>query len=97
MSKILVIEDNEDNLDMISRRLIRKEFEVVSAMDGVTARMGSNANQTTVFRYILALLSKPDLMELVRKRTEPAPTGLSRHVCSSVLIMVFGLRGFSRN
>lgn len=34
MSKILVIEDNEDNLDMISRRLTRKEFEVVSAMDG---------------------------------------------------------------
>ena len=34
MSKILVIEDNEDNLDMLSRRLERKGFEVIFAVDG---------------------------------------------------------------
>ncbi|WP_428262377.1 response regulator [Haliangium sp.] len=35
MSKILVIEDNEMNLDVITRRLVRKGFDVVSARDGV--------------------------------------------------------------
>ena len=34
MSKILLVEDNEMNRDMLSRRLIRKEFEVVMAVDG---------------------------------------------------------------
>ena len=34
MSKILVVEDNEMNRDMLSRRLERKGFEVVVAVDG---------------------------------------------------------------
>jgi CheY-like chemotaxis protein len=34
MSKILLVEDNEMNRDMLSRRLARKEFEVVIAADG---------------------------------------------------------------
>ena len=32
--KILLVEDNEMNRDMLSRRLIRKEFDVVMAEDG---------------------------------------------------------------
>jgi two-component system, cell cycle response regulator DivK len=34
MKKILIVEDNEMNLDMLSRRLVRLGFEVVSASDG---------------------------------------------------------------
>jgi len=34
MSKILIVEDNEMNRDMLSRRLLRKGFEVVMAVDG---------------------------------------------------------------
>ena len=34
MSKILLVEDNEMNRDMLSRRLERKEFEVIIAVDG---------------------------------------------------------------
>ena len=34
MSKILIVEDNEMNRDMLSRRLIRKGFEIVMAEDG---------------------------------------------------------------
>ena len=34
MSKILIVEDNEMNRDMLSRRLMRKGFEVVMAEDG---------------------------------------------------------------
>ncbi|WP_454780406.1 response regulator [Legionella sp. WA2022007384] len=32
--KILIVEDNELNLDMLSRRLQRKGYEVLSAIDG---------------------------------------------------------------
>ena len=34
MTKILLVEDNEMNRDMLSRRLTRRGFEVVFAMDG---------------------------------------------------------------
>jgi two-component system cell cycle response regulator DivK len=34
MAKILLVEDNEMNRDMLSRRLARKGFEVVIAEDG---------------------------------------------------------------
>ncbi|AWN73195.1 response regulator [Legionella anisa] len=32
--KILIVEDNELNLDMLSRRLQRKGYEIISAVDG---------------------------------------------------------------
>ena len=34
MPKVLVVEDNEANRDMLARRLQRRGFEVVFAMDG---------------------------------------------------------------
>ncbi len=34
MPKILLVEDNEINRDMLSRRLLRKGFEVIVATDG---------------------------------------------------------------
>ena len=34
MPKILLVEDNEMNRDMLSRRLMRKGFEIVMAEDG---------------------------------------------------------------
>jgi two-component system cell cycle response regulator DivK len=34
MSKILLVEDNEMNRDMLSRRLLRRGYEVVVALDG---------------------------------------------------------------
>lgn len=34
MTKILLVEDNEINRDMLSRRLVRKGFDVVMASDG---------------------------------------------------------------
>lgn len=37
MAKILLVEDNEANRDMLSRRLVRKGFEVVMALDGQQA------------------------------------------------------------
>ena len=37
MSKLLLVEDNEMNRDMLSRRLQRKGFEVIMAFDGQAA------------------------------------------------------------
>lgn len=37
MPKVLLVEDNEMNRDMLSRRLERKGFDVVFAMDGAAA------------------------------------------------------------
>ena len=36
MAKILLVEDNEMNLDMLSRRLERRGYEVLIATDGAT-------------------------------------------------------------
>ena len=45
MRKILLIEDNEMNRDMLARRLERKGFEVVIAVDGQAGiDMASSAN-----------------------------------------------------
>ena len=37
MAKILIVEDNEENWDMLSRRLKRRGFEVALAPDGLKA------------------------------------------------------------
>jgi CheY-like chemotaxis protein len=37
MPKILLVEDNEYNSDMLSRRLARKDFQVLCAADGAEA------------------------------------------------------------
>jgi len=34
MPKVLLVEDNEMNRDMLSRRLTRKKYEVLTAVDG---------------------------------------------------------------
>lgn len=37
MTKLLLVEDNEMNWDMLSRRLSRKGYEVIHAVDGIEA------------------------------------------------------------
>lgn len=37
MPKLLLVEDNENNRDMLSRRLMRQGFQIVFAMDGPEA------------------------------------------------------------
>jgi CheY-like chemotaxis protein len=34
MAKVLIVEDNEENRDALSRRLMRRGFEVITASDG---------------------------------------------------------------
>jgi CheY-like chemotaxis protein len=56
MSKILLVEDNEMNRDMLSRRLIRKGFEVIIAVDG---QAGVDMASSTNPDIILMDLSLP--------------------------------------
>jgi CheY-like chemotaxis protein len=56
--KILIVEDNEFNLDMLSRRLERKGYEVISAVDG---EKGVDMARTEHPNLILMDLSLPVL------------------------------------
>ena len=35
MAKVLLVEDQEDNRDMLSRRLVKRGYEVPTAVDGL--------------------------------------------------------------
>ena len=56
MAKILLVEDNEMNRDMLSRRLERRGYEVVIAMDG---QQGVELAQSTLPDLILMDMSLP--------------------------------------
>ena len=58
MSKILIVEDNEMNRDMLSRRLTRKGFDVVTATDGEHALSVAVAEQPDL---VLMDLSLPNM------------------------------------
>ena len=58
MNKILYVEDNEDNVYMLSRRLKRKGFEIVVATDG---EMGVKMAETEKPDLILMDLSLPKM------------------------------------
>ena len=58
MPKILLIEDNEMNRDMLSRRLERRGYEVVIAVDGLE---GVNAAQVHRPDLVLMDMSLPVL------------------------------------
>lgn len=58
MPKILLVEDNEMNRDMLSRRLIRKGFEVVLAVDG---QSGVEMTKTHAPDLVLMDMSLPVL------------------------------------
>ena len=48
MTRILIAEDNEDNFNMLSRRLARQGFEVIGAHDGQAAVEMAIAEQPDV-------------------------------------------------
>lgn len=58
MAKILLVEDNEMNRDMLSRRLARRGYDVVVAVDGV---QGIQVAKTEMPDLILMDMSLPVL------------------------------------
>lgn len=76
MPKILLVEDNEDNRDMLSRRLIRKGYDVSVATDG-----GEGVSQAAAQKpdLILMDMSLPvlDGWEATRRiKADPATSGI---------------------
>jgi CheY-like chemotaxis protein len=88
MPKILLIEDNEMNRDMLSRRLRRKGYEVVLAVDG---QSGVEMTQNQTPDLVLMDMSLPvlDGWEATRRLKADAATqhipiiALTAHAMSS--------------
>ena len=76
MPKILLVEDNEMNRDMLSRRLVRRGYEVVVAVDGET---GVRMAQSEAPALILMDMSLPGLdgWDATRQiKADPATRGV---------------------
>src|SRR5260221_14346915 len=76
MTKILLVEDNEMNLDMLSRRLTRQGFEVVAAQDGAAgvAKASSEHPQLILMDMSLPVI---DGWEATRRlKADPATRGI---------------------
>ncbi len=73
MTKLLLVEDNEMNRDMLSRRLQRKGFDVVIAVDGEEAVKVATADLPDL---VLMDMSLPviDGWEATRRIKAAAPT-----------------------
>ncbi len=74
MSKILIVEDNELNLDMLSRRLARKGYQVIHARDGVQGLAMVRAERPDL---ILMDMSLPEMdgWETTRRLREDEAVG----------------------
>ena len=87
MAKVLLVEDNELNRDMLSRRLIRRGYEVVFAVDG---QQGVDLARSEKPDIILMDMSLPvmDGWEATRRVKSDATTravpviGLTSHAMS---------------
>jgi CheY-like chemotaxis protein len=55
MTKILIVEDNPMNLDMLTRRLVRAGYQVVSAEDGLRALQVAKREQPALILMDLSL------------------------------------------
>lgn len=55
MTKILIVEDNPMNLDMLSRRLVRAGYQVISAEDGLRAQEVAQREQPALILMDLSL------------------------------------------
>ena len=58
MTKILLVEDNEMNRDMLSRRLERRGYEIAIAVDG---RQGVEMAKTGAYDLVLMDMSLPEV------------------------------------
>ena len=58
MAKILLVEDNEMNRDMLSRRLTRRGYEITMAVDG---RQGVEMARAGAYDLVLMDMSLPEI------------------------------------
>lgn len=55
MIRVLLVEDNEMNRDMLSRRLLRRGFDVVMAFDGEAAIAAAETQQPDIILMDMSL------------------------------------------
>lgn len=74
MALILLVEDNEMNRDMLTRRLVRRGYQVIVAVDGNEAVSRAQADSPDL---ILMDMSLPEVdgWEATRQIKAEAPTG----------------------
>lgn len=74
MPRILLVEDNELNRDMLSRRLQRRGYEVVEALDGRDAleRASTSSPDLVLMDMDLPVLSGWEVTRILKEKTETA-------------------------
>ena len=72
MLKILLVEDNELNRDMLSRRLTRSGFEVVIAVDGQQGLTMASSERPDVILMDISLPVMDGLEATRRVKADPA-------------------------
>lgn len=85
MQKILLVEDNEMNRDLISRRLTRRGFEVVIAKDGAEGveKAASEVPDLVLMDIGLPILDGYEATRLIKENRPNLPViGLSAHAMS---------------
>jgi CheY-like chemotaxis protein len=88
LPKILLVEDNETNRDMLSRRLARRGFEMVLAVDGESglALAASHAPDLILMDMSLPVLDGWEVTRRLKSTpaTQPIPViALTAHAMSS--------------
>jgi len=75
MARILLVEDNEMNRDMLSRRLERKGYEIICALDGeqAVAMAGSEAPALILMDMSLPLLDGWEATRQIRTTNQAVP------------------------
>ena len=71
-SKILVVEDNDNNRDMLTRRLQRKGFTVVAAVDGEEAQAVARAESPDLILMDMSLPVMDGWEATRRLKADPA-------------------------
>src|SRR5262245_16576932 len=72
MPKILIVEDNEMNRDMLSRRLVRNGFDVVVAVDGQQGVVMATSEKPDVILMDMSLPVLDGLEATRRIKNDPA-------------------------
>ena len=74
MARILLVEDNEMNRDMLSRRLIRRGYEVTMAIDGPAGIASAIENRPDLILMDISLpgMDGWEVSKVLRSRAETA-------------------------
>ena len=87
MAKILLVEDNELNRDMLSRRLVKRGYQVVIALDGMQGVESARSELPDLILMDMSLPLKDGWQATAEIKADPLTSsipviGLSAHAMS---------------